>query len=129
MNVAHRGMALAHSQHMARMMYYFRVSTDGQTVENQRLELDAAAERHGWHIVQVFQDRGISSAKGRDTSTPAGKALFQMLGVFAEFERSMIRERVMAGLKRAKANRKTLGRPKVDGDAEKGLSPLLSGLA
>jgi DNA invertase Pin-like site-specific DNA recombinase len=40
--------------------------------------------------------------------------MFQMLGVFAEFERALIRERVMAGLKRAKAQGKTLGRPKVD---------------
>jgi DNA invertase Pin-like site-specific DNA recombinase len=48
-----------------------------------------------------------------DTTTPAGRALFQMMGVFAEFERAMIRERVMAGLKRAKANDVQLGRPKV----------------
>jgi len=40
--------------------------------------------------------------------------MFQMLGVFAEFERALIRERVMAGLKRAKEQGKTLGRPKVD---------------
>lgn len=46
-----------------------------------------------------------------DTTTPAGKALFQMLGVFAEFERSLIRERVVAGLARAKAKGKRLGRP------------------
>jgi hypothetical protein len=39
--------------------------------------------------------------QGLDTSTPAGKAMFQMLGVFAEFERALIRERVMAGLVRA----------------------------
>jgi DNA invertase Pin-like site-specific DNA recombinase len=39
--------------------------------------------------------------------------MFQMMGVFAEFERAMIRERVMAGLKRAKANGTTLGRPKI----------------
>jgi DNA invertase Pin-like site-specific DNA recombinase len=37
-----------------------------------------------------------------DTSTPAGKALFQMMGVFAEFERAMIRERVKSGLERAR---------------------------
>ena len=37
-----------------------------------------------------------------DTTTPAGKAMFQMVGVFAEFERSMIQERVNAGLARAK---------------------------
>jgi DNA invertase Pin-like site-specific DNA recombinase len=35
--------------------------------------------------------------------TPAGKAMFQMMGVFAEFERSMIQERIRAGLRRAKA--------------------------
>jgi DNA invertase Pin-like site-specific DNA recombinase len=40
--------------------------------------------------------------QGLDTTTPAGKAMFQMLGVFAEFERSLIRERVMAGLARAR---------------------------
>jgi DNA invertase Pin-like site-specific DNA recombinase len=45
-----------------------------------------------------------------DTTTPAGKALFQMMGVFAEFERSMIRDRVNAGLARAKANGKRLGK-------------------
>src|SRR6266481_7130530 len=52
--------------------------------------------------------------QGLDTSTPAGKAMFGMLGVFAEFERALIRERVMAGLKRARAQGKALGRPKVD---------------
>jgi DNA invertase Pin-like site-specific DNA recombinase len=41
--------------------------------------------------------------QGLDTSTPAGKAMFQMMGVFAEFERSMIQCRVKAGLARAKA--------------------------
>jgi DNA invertase Pin-like site-specific DNA recombinase len=48
--------------------------------------------------------------QGLDTITPAGKALFQMMGVFAEFERAMIRERVRAGLERAKAQGKKLGR-------------------
>lgn len=51
--------------------------------------------------------------QGLDTSTPAGKALFQMMGVFAEFERAMIVERVNAGLARAKAEGKRLGRPRV----------------
>jgi DNA invertase Pin-like site-specific DNA recombinase len=40
---------------------------------------------------------------GIDTTTPAGKAMFQMMGVFAEFERAMIRERVNAGIARARA--------------------------
>ena len=45
-----------------------------------------------------------------DTSTPAGKAMFHMVGIFAEFEREIIRERVLAGLARAKAQGKVLGR-------------------
>ncbi|WP_336801280.1 recombinase family protein [Kaistia sp. MMO-174] len=151
-----------------RVALYLRVSTTGQTVENQRRELEAVAERHGWQVVATFEDAGISGAKGRDkrpgldammkavarreidliaawsvdrlgrsltdllsflgelhakgvdlylhqqgldTSTPAGKAMFQMMGVFAEFEREMIRERVNAGLSRAKANGTKLGRP------------------
>jgi DNA invertase Pin-like site-specific DNA recombinase len=49
--------------------------------------------------------------QGLDTTTPAGKALFQMLGVFAEFERAMIQERVRAGLRRAVSEGKRLGRP------------------
>jgi DNA invertase Pin-like site-specific DNA recombinase len=56
--------------------------------------------------------------QGFDTSTPAGKAMFQMLGVFAEFERSLIRERVMAGLARARKHGtksgRPCGRPKID---------------
>lgn len=51
--------------------------------------------------------------QGLDTTTPAGKALFQMLGVFAEFERSIIKERVNAGLDRARAEGKRLGRPPI----------------
>ena len=159
-----------------RAAIYIRVSTDGQTVNNQSLELEQAAEKAGWEIVSVYDDNGVSGAKSReqreafdrlckdatrrkfdvvmawsvdrlgrslqdlvgflielhavgvdlylhqqgiDTTTPAGKALFQMLGVFAEFERSMIQERVKAGLRRAKAQGKTLGRPKVSRDTEK----------
>jgi len=48
--------------------------------------------------------------QGLDTTTPAGKAMFQMMGVFAEFERAMIQERVRAGLARAKSEGKRLGR-------------------
>src|SRR5262249_11907220 len=56
--------------------------------------------------------------QGLDTTAPAGKALFQMMGVFAEFERSMIAERVRAGLKRAKAEGKQLGRPRIAPELE-----------
>src|SRR5262245_56539544 len=50
-----------------------------------------------------------------DTSSPSGRALFQMLGVFAEFEAAMIRERTRAGLARARAQGKRLGRPPLGG--------------
>jgi DNA invertase Pin-like site-specific DNA recombinase len=56
--------------------------------------------------------------QGIDTTTPAGKALFQMMGVFSEFERAMIQERVRAGLRRARAEGKTLGRPRLDATKE-----------
>jgi DNA invertase Pin-like site-specific DNA recombinase len=52
-----------------------------------------------------------------DTTTPSGKLMFQIVGAFAEFERSMIRQRIRAGLKRAVAEGKTLGRPLNDPDA------------
>ena len=51
--------------------------------------------------------------QGVDTTTPAGKAMFQMCGVFAEFERAMIQERVKSGLERARAKGTRLGRPKI----------------
>jgi DNA invertase Pin-like site-specific DNA recombinase len=63
--------------------------------------------------------------QGLDTSTPAGKAMFQMLGVFAEFERALIRERVMAGLERAKEQGKVLGRPAVGAKTEATIKRLL----
>lgn len=53
-----------------------------------------------------------------DTTTPTGRAMFQMMGVFAEYERAMIRERVNAGLTRAKAEGKKLGRPTVGAETE-----------
>src|SRR5215468_6156176 len=52
--------------------------------------------------------------QGLDTTTPAGKAMFGMMGVFAEFERAMIQARVRAGLERARAQGKALGRRPVD---------------
>src|SRR5450432_3696175 len=64
-------------------------------------------------ILQGLHDRGVDlflHQQGLDTSTTAGKAMFQMLGVFAEFERGIIRERVNAGLARARANGTKLGR-------------------
>ena len=68
------------------------------------------------HLVSFLED--IQSAhcdmyihqSGIDTSTPSGKMMFGMLSVFSEFERSMIRERVIAGQQRAVANGVKLGR-------------------
>ena len=73
--------------------------------------------------VDLYLDR-----QGIDTTTPGGKALFQMMGVFAEFERAMIQERVHAGLARARKQGKTLGRPKVAKKAEQAiLAPIIHG--
>lgn len=75
---------------------------------------------HGFGIELYLHQQGI------DTTTPAGKAMFQMLGVFAEFERSMIRERVHAGLARAKANGVTLGRPQTIATTEAAIRETLT---
>jgi DNA invertase Pin-like site-specific DNA recombinase len=64
-----------------------------------------------------------------DTTTPAGKLMFQVTGAFAEFERSLMRQRIRAGLERAVANGKTLGRPLNDPLAlDKARKRLSSGL-
>jgi DNA invertase Pin-like site-specific DNA recombinase len=63
--------------------------------------------------------------QGLDTTTPAGKAMYQMMGVFAEFERAMIRERVKAGLERARAQGKALGRPTINAKTESGIREAL----
>jgi len=77
------------------------------------------AEIHGAGVDLYLHQQAI------DTSTPAGKAMFQMMGVFAEFERSMIRERVNSGIARAKAKGQRFGRPKVSLEAEARVRALL----
>ncbi len=68
--------------------------------------------------------------QGLDTTTPAGKAMFQMMGVFAEFERAMIQERVRAGLRRAKAqgtkSGKPFGRPRIEAATETAIRKALA---
>jgi len=71
------------------------------------------SELHALRIDLFLHQQGI------DTTTPAGKAMFQMMGVFAEFERSIIQERVRAGLKRAVSEGQTLGRPPIVPELEK----------
>lgn len=151
-----------------RVAFYLRVSTDSQSTENQRIELERVALAAGWSVVGIYEDSGLSGAKGRDarpafdalvkdasrrkfdliaawsvdrlgrslldlvsflqelhamgvnlylhqqaldTTTPSGRAMFGMLGVFAEFERGIIRERINSGLARARAKGTRLGRP------------------
>ena len=165
-----------------RVAIYARVSTDGQSTNNQLRVLKRVAKAAGWDVVDKYIDEAVSGAKGRDgrpqfdalhqaitrrevdmvmawsvdrigrslqhlvqflehlqstkvdlylheqgidTTTPAGRAMFQMCGVFAEFERSMIQARVKAGLERAKASGKTLGRPKTPPHIERRVRRLL----
>jgi len=72
--------------------------------------------------IQVLEACGVDlylDQQSIDTTTPAGRLMFKITGAFAEFERSMIRQRVRAGLKRAIAQGKRLGRPKVSAALEK----------
>src|SRR5262245_6811305 len=64
--------------------------------------------------------------QGLDTRTPAGKAMFGMMGVFAEFERSMIQERVRAGLLRARREGKRLGRPPIPDEVQERIRAALA---
>ena len=61
----------------------------------------------------------VSLKDNLDLSTPAGRLMFQIIGAMAEFERSLIVERVRAGLRNARAKGKTLGRPRRSVDAAK----------
>ena len=87
------------------MVMAWSVDRLGRSLQNL---IEFLGELHGKHVDLYLHQQGL------DTSTPAGKALFQMMGVFAEFERAMIRERVNAGLARAKAQGTKLGRPRLD---------------
>ena len=60
---------------MNRAALYVRVSTDGQTTDNQRLALEAVAGQRGWFVVAVYEDAGISGAKGRDKRPGLDKLL------------------------------------------------------
>lgn len=151
-----------------RVAFYLRVSTDGQTTENQQKELNHLASLEGWENVEVFQDEGLSGSLGRDsrpgfnellhrasrghfdivaawsldrlgrepkdvfeltaiaekkgftiylhkdridTGTASGELFFTIMAGMAKFERRRLQERIKAGLERAKAQGKILGRP------------------
>jgi len=70
--------------------------------------LDLLRELHAKGVDLFLHQQGL------DTSTPGGRAMFQMMGVFAEFERAMIRERVLAGLARAREEGTRLGRRRIE---------------
>jgi DNA invertase Pin-like site-specific DNA recombinase len=78
------------------------------------------SELHALHVDLFLHQQGV------DTTTPAGKAMFQMMGVFAEFERAMTAERVRAGLRRAKDEGKRLGRPRIAPELEKRIQTALN---
>jgi DNA invertase Pin-like site-specific DNA recombinase len=75
------------------------------------------------HLVNAIADLGaygvafVSLRDNLDLSTPSGRLMFQIIGAMAEFERSLIQERVRAGLRNARAKGKRLGRPAVFVDA------------
>ena len=87
------------------MVMAWSVDRLGRSLQNL---VELLGELHSKRVDLYLHQQGL------DTSTPAGKALFQMMGVFSEFERAMIRERVNSGLARAKAQGKKLGRPRRD---------------
>jgi DNA invertase Pin-like site-specific DNA recombinase len=70
--------------------------------------LDLLRELHAKGVDLFLHQQGL------DTSPPSGRAMFQMIGVFAEFERAMIRERVLAGIARARDQGTKLGRRRIE---------------
>jgi DNA invertase Pin-like site-specific DNA recombinase len=66
------------------------------------------------HLLEHLHSRQVGlylHQQQLDTTTPGGKAMFQMMGVFAEFERAMMRERILAGLARVRAKGSKSGKP------------------
>ncbi|MHC4278086.1 MAG: recombinase family protein [Planctomycetota bacterium] len=92
----------------------------------------ARSVKHLVNSLYEFKALGIdfvSLTEGIDTSTPLGEAMFSIIGAMAQLERDLIRERVTAGMRRAKEKGKAVGRPKKEIDRmeygklkEKGLS-------
>ena len=77
------------------------------------------------HLVNALADLGaysvafISFRDNLDLSTPSGRLMFQIIGAMAEFERSLIQERVRAGLRNARAKGKKFGTPRADVDSDR----------
>ena len=95
-----------------------------------RFDRFARSVSHLLRALETFKALGIdfvSFSEQMDTSTPAGKMVFTVLGAVAELERSLIVERVRAGLRNARAKGKRLGRPRVAVDAARIASLRASG--
>ena len=92
----------------------------------------ARSVSHLLRALEQFNALGIafvSLSEQMDTTTPTGKMVFTVLGAVAELERSLIAERVRAGLRNARAKGKRLGRPRVDVDTAKVAKLRASGLS
>jgi DNA invertase Pin-like site-specific DNA recombinase len=97
-----------------------------------RFDRFARSVSHLLRALETFKALGIdfvSFSEQMDTSTPAGKMVFTVLGAVAELERSLTVERVRAGLRNARAKGKTLGRPRVTVDAARIASLRSQGLS
>ncbi len=97
-----------------------------------RFDRFARSVSHLLRALETFKALGIefvSLSEQVDTSTPTGKMVFTVLGAVAELERSLIAERVRAGLRNARAKGKRLGRPRVVVDRAKVLALRAQGLA
>jgi len=97
-----------------------------------RFDRFARSVSHLLRALETFKALGIdfvSYSEQMDTSTPAGKMVFTVLAAVAELERSLIVERVRAGLRNARAKGKTLGRPRVAVDAARVSQLRASGLS
>lgn len=82
----------------------------------------ARSVSHLLRALETFNSLGVafvSLSEQIDTTTPTGRMIFTVLGAVAELERSLIAERVRAGLRNARAKGKKLGRPRVSVDADK----------
>ncbi len=83
------------------------------------------------HLVEILNELQalkidlFFQQQGMDTSTPSGRMIFSVFGAIGEFERNLIRERVIAGQQRAKAQGKKLGRPSKMNDGMKNAVVLL----
>ena len=92
----------------------------------------ARSVSHLLRALETFNALGVgfvSLSESLDTSTPAGKMVFTVLGAVAELERSLIAERVRAGLRNARAKGKVLGRRPIMLDAEQVRSMRQAGLS